>query len=108
MPKYLIQASYTTEGLKGLVKDRASGRKAAIEKALASVGGKLESFNFSFGTSDVVLIAEAPDNVAAAALSLAVSAAGLARTNTTPLLTIEETDKALQKAVAYRGPGQQG
>ncbi len=106
MPSYLIQASYTAEGLKGLMKDKASGRKAAISKALSALGGKLESIYYCFGEHDVIVIAEGPDNVSAAALSLAVSATGLVRTTTTPLLTVAEADEALKKAVAYRGPGQ--
>jgi uncharacterized protein with GYD domain len=105
MPKFLIQASYTAEGLKGLMHDKASGRKAAVEKAFASVGGKVDSFLYSFGEYDAVLIVDVPDNTAAASLSLAVSASGLVRTRTTPLLTIEETDKALEKAVSYPVPG---
>jgi uncharacterized protein with GYD domain len=106
MPKYLIQASYTTEGLKGLMKDKGSGRKAAVDKLLASIGGKVESFYYSFGENDVVIIADVPDNASAAALAIATTSSGLVRIKTTPLLTIEETDKALQKSVTYRGPGQ--
>jgi hypothetical protein len=34
-----------------------------------------------------------------------VSASGLVRTRTTPLLTVEEVDQALQKNVSYRPPG---
>jgi len=105
MPKYLIQASYTAEGLKGLMKDKASGRKAAVEKALASLGGKVEGFYYSFGDYDVVVIVDGPDNISAAAVSIATTASGLVRTKTTPLLTVEETDKALAKSVTYRGPG---
>ena len=106
MPKYLIQASYTAEGLKGLMKDKASGRKAAVEKALGSVKAKLESFYYSFGDYDAVLVVDAPDNISAAAIAFAVCSTGVVRTKTTPLLTIEETDKALQKSVGYKGPGQ--
>ncbi len=105
MPKYLIQVSYTAEGLKGLIKEKASARKTAVDKAFASVGGKVECFYYSFGEHDAVLIVDVPDNIAAAALSLAVTAAGFVRTRTTPLLTIDETDKALQKSVTYHGPG---
>jgi uncharacterized protein with GYD domain len=107
VPKYLIEATYTAEGAKGLAKDLASGRKAAVEKALASVGGKLDCFYYAFGDYDVVFIAEGPDNVSAAALGLAACATGLARTKTTVLLTVEEVDQALKKKVGYRGPGQQ-
>ena len=105
MPKFLIQAAYTAEGLKGLMKDKASGRKAAVEKALASVGGKVEAMYYAFGDYDTVLIVDGPDNVSAAAVSLAVSATGLVRTRTTPLLTIEEADRAIGKAVDFRAPG---
>jgi uncharacterized protein with GYD domain len=106
MPSYLIQANYTAEGLKGLMKDKASGRKAAVTSAVAGLGGKVESFHYCFGKYDVVIVAEAPDNISVAALNLAACASGLAHTVTTPLLTAEETDAALAKAVKYRGPGQ--
>jgi uncharacterized protein with GYD domain len=105
MPKYLIQASYTAEGLKGLQKDKASGRKAAVSKAAEALGGKLDAYYFSLGEHDVVTIVDLPDTVSATALALAASATGLVRTKTTVLLTVEETDKALQKKIAYRAPG---
>jgi uncharacterized protein with GYD domain len=105
MPKYLIQASYSAEGLKGLHKDKASGRKAAVSQAVEGLGGRIESVYYAFGDQDAVLVLDLPDNVSAAALSLAISASGLVRTKTTPLLTVEETDKALQKSVTYRAPG---
>jgi uncharacterized protein with GYD domain len=105
MPKYMIQASYTAEGLKGLQKDKASGRKAAVSQAVESLGGRLEAVYYAFGDHDVFVILDLPDNVSASALSLAVSASGLVRTKTTPLLTVEETDKALHKSVTYRAPG---
>ena len=105
MPKYLIQASYTAEGLKGLQKDKASGRRTAVASAVEVLGGKLETFYFTFGHDDVVAILDMPDNVSASALSLAVSASGTVRTKTTPLLTVDETDKALAKSANYRAPG---
>jgi uncharacterized protein with GYD domain len=105
MPNYLIQASYTSEGLKGLMKDKASGRKEAVKEALEGLGGKLESIYYCFGKYDVIIVAEVPDNISAAALALAASATGLVRIETTPLLTVKETDKALNKAVDYRAPG---
>jgi uncharacterized protein with GYD domain len=105
MPKYLIQASYTAEGLKGLQKDKASGRRTAVASAIETLGGKLEATYYTFGQDDVFVILDLPDNVAASALSLAVSASGLVRTKTTPLLTVEEVDKALAKNINYRAPG---
>jgi uncharacterized protein with GYD domain len=105
MPKFLIQAGYSSEGLKGLAKDKASGRKAAVESAIKSVGGTLEAMYYSFGDYDVVLVADMPDAASAAAMCFSVSSSGLAHTKTTPLLTIEETDKALEKKVGYKAPG---
>jgi uncharacterized protein with GYD domain len=106
MPKYLIQASYSADGLQGVMRDKASGRKAAVQKALKSVGGKLECMYYSFGNHDVVLVADLPDNISAAAVGFSVCSTGLAHTKTTPLLTVEETDKVIQKAVRYKAPGQ--
>jgi uncharacterized protein with GYD domain len=106
MPKYLVQANYVGEGLKGLLKDGGTGRRAAIEKLFGSVGGKVEAFYFAFGDTDVFVIADVPDNVTAAALSLTVSAAGAATTKITVLLTPEEIDAATKKSPSYRPPGQ--
>jgi uncharacterized protein with GYD domain len=105
MPKYLIQASYTGEGLKGLQKDKASGRRTAIATSVESLGGKLELLHFCFGEEDLIVILDLPDNVSAAAASLTASASGLVRCRTTPLLTVEEVDKALAKNPNYRAPG---
>lgn len=105
MAKYLITASYSAEGLKGLHKDKAAGRRRAVREACESIGGKLEAFYLAFGEEDVVTIVDLPDNVAASALSLAASATGLVRTRTTVLLTVEEADKALAAAVKFRGAG---
>ena len=105
MPKYLIQATYTAEGLQGLIKEKASGRRAAVTRAIESLGGKVEFIYYTFGDYDVVLVADMPDNVSAAAMSIRVSGSGLVRTRTTPLLSVEETDQALAKTIAYRPPG---
>ena len=105
MAKFLIEASYTSKGLQGLLKDKASGRQKVVTQALAALGGKLEAMYYAFGASDVFLLCELPDNVSAAAISLTTSATGLVRTRTIPLLTITEADQALGKIVPYRAPG---
>jgi len=87
MPKYLVTASYTAEGAKGLLKDGGSKRRQAIEGALKAVGGKVESFYFALGKDDVYAI-------------------GGAVTQTTVLLTPEELDQATQKKPNYVPPGQ--
>jgi len=105
MPKYLVQASYTSDGLRGLQKDKASGRRTAVATAVEGLGGKLESVYYMFGEDDVMVIVEMPDNVSMSALSLAVSASGLVRTKTIPLITVDEMDQALAKSINYRPPG---
>ena len=105
MPKYLIQASYTAEGTKGLLKEGGSQRRATAQEALKSVGGRLDAFYYAFGETDVVAIDDVPDNVSAAALSLAVSASGALNTRMTVLLTPEEIDQAAKMMVGYRPPG---
>jgi uncharacterized protein with GYD domain len=108
MGKYLIEAAYSHEGLKGLIKDGGSGRRTAVESAVKALGGRVESMYYGFGTSDVYVIVEAPDNVTAAALALAVGATGaLAHYKTTVLLTTDEVDQAAKKSAgaSYRAPG---
>ncbi|MDB6088642.1 MAG: hypothetical protein JWN85_1426 [Gammaproteobacteria bacterium] len=105
MPKYLVQAAYSAEGLKGLQKDKASGRRQAVTSAVEGLGGKVDAMYFALGEHDVLLIVDMPDVVSGAALGLRVSATGIVRTKTTSLLTIEEVDRALAKTVDYRAPG---
>jgi uncharacterized protein with GYD domain len=76
-----------------------------VKAGVKAVGGKLESMYYCFGRDDAVIITDLPDNVAAASLVAAVGASGLVRARTTPLLTVEEMDKALTKKVRYNAPG---
>jgi len=105
MPKYLCLASYTAEGLKGLAKDKGSGRRSALSKAVESLGGKVEAFYYALGKHDVAVILDVPNNASAAALSVTIGASGVASLRTVPLLTVEEMDQGLTKAVSYRPPG---
>ena len=105
MPKYLIQASYTIEGTRGLLKDGGTKRRAAVSVLMKQLGGSVEAFYYGFGDADVHAIVEAPDNVTAVAVSLAITASGAVSLKTTPLLTPEEIDKAAKKSVPYRPPG---
>ena len=76
MPKFLVEASYTAEGAKGLMKAGGSARRAAVQKMVESLGGRLEAFFFTFGENDVLTILDLPENLTAAALSLAVTSTG--------------------------------
>ena len=105
MPKYLLEVNYTLEGIKGVVAKGGSARKAAASAAAKSVGGKVDAFYFAFGSPDVYCVVDMPDNEAAAALALVVSAGGGASVNTVVLLTPEEVDAATKKDVKYKPPG---
>jgi|SRR5579871_2471438 len=105
MPKYLVRASYTAEGTKGLLKDGGTGRRRAVEELLASIGGTLEAFYFTFGEDDAILIIDLPDNEAALAIGFAVRASGMVASRTTLLIPLEEIDRAVHREVYFRPPG---
>ena len=107
MPKYLIQGSYSEQGLKGVLKERGSKRREAAEQSIKGMGGRLEAYYYAFGSDDFVVIADLPSNVDAAALSLAVNASGAVQSRITVLITPEEADQAAKKVktVKYRPPG---
>ena len=105
MAKYLLQASYTAEGAKGLLKDGGSKRRAAVEEAIKSVGGKVDAVYYALGEHDAYVIVDLPDHVAITAVSLTVNSSGAVRVKTTVLMTPEEVDQAVRKTVKYRAPG---
>jgi uncharacterized protein with GYD domain len=105
MAKYMIKASYTADGTKGLLKEGGSSRRATVQKMVSGLGGKLEAFYYAFGDSDVYAIIDIPDATTAAALSLAINASGTVQLSTIPLLTPEDIDAASKKSVGYRAPG---
>ncbi len=92
MALYLWRVSYTTAGAEGLLAEGGTGRWTAIQKALESLGGSLESFHDALGEDDAYLVGDLPDGTAAAALSLRVAAAGGARVTTVPPLTPKQTE----------------
>jgi uncharacterized protein with GYD domain len=105
MAKYLIEGSYTVEGIKGVLKEGGTARRDAVAGALKGLGGKIESIYYAFGDTDVYVIVEAPDNITAAALAMAVAATGTVGVKTTVLLSIEEIDQAAKKTISYRAAG---
>lgn len=106
MPKFMIQGTYSHDGLKGVLTGGGSARVDAVRKAAESLGGHLDSFYFAFGDEDTYVICDLPDNTAAAALALTVGAGGGATTKTTVLLTPEEIDRATKAKTDYHAPGQ--
>lgn len=105
MPKYLIKGSYSVEGTKGLLKEGGSSRRAALDRMIEGLGGKLESFYYALGEADAFVVVDAPDATTAAAASLAINSTGAVEVTTIPLMTVEEVDAACKKSVDYRPPG---
>lgn len=105
MPKYLVTASYSTEGARGLIKEGGSARRATVKKLIEGLGGKLEAFYFAHGDSDVYAITDVPNATDGLALSLTINASGAVRLTTIPLIEPEEIDAAAKKTIAYKAPG---
>ena len=106
MSKYMIKASYSPEGIKGVMEKGGSARKDAIEKLVAGVGGSMESLYFAFGGDDVYVIVDAPNHEAMAAVAGTVTSSGaLSAYETVVLLTAEQLDAAAKMTVDYQPPG---
>jgi uncharacterized protein with GYD domain len=105
VPKFLFEASYTLDGVKGVQSAGGSSRRDAVAQVAESVGGRLESFHFAFGDRDAYVIVDLPDNESATAVALTVNGTGGATVKTVVLLTPEEVDEAAKRSVEYRPPG---
>ncbi len=105
MPKYLVQANYGGEGLKGLLKDGGTKRRAVIDKLITSLGGTMEAYYYAFGETDLYVIADFPDEASASAAVLTAAASGSVTCKTTVLLTPEQVDAAAKKTGQYTAPG---
>jgi uncharacterized protein with GYD domain len=105
MGKYLAIASYTTEGVKGLMAKGGTARVEAAQRVLADAGGSLEGFYFALGPDDVYIVCDLPDNVAAAATAMSAAASGMVVNRMVPLLTADEMDHAAALRPRYEAPG---
>ena len=106
MGKYLFEANYVGEGIKGLMREGGTSRREALVTALQSVGGSVESFYFAFGETDVLGIIDVPEPSGAAALSHMINSTGSVTVRLKPLLTVQDLDDAAKKTPEYRPPGQ--
>ncbi len=104
MPKFLMEAKFTSAGLDGVRHQGGTARREVVERAVESIGGELESFHFAFGEYDTYTIMTLPDHESAAALALAVSSSGAVTTRIVVLLTPGEVDEAARRSVEYRAP----
>ncbi|MDA0353211.1 MAG: GYD domain-containing protein [Chloroflexi bacterium] len=100
-----MTASYSADGVKGLMQEGGSKRRDAATAAIESVGGSVDCFYYAFGENDVVGICDFPDSASAAAVSLMINSTGAVHLHLTPLMTVEEIDDAAAKTPSYRAPG---
>jgi uncharacterized protein with GYD domain len=105
MGHFLIKGSYTQAGIQGVLKDGGTGRREAIDALVKSVGGTIEACYWALGDDDIIIIAEVPDNISAAAIAATVGATGAASIRTTVLLSAADVDAAVAKHPSYRAPG---
>lgn len=105
MPKYLIRASLSPEGIGGVLAEGGTARHQVVQDAIEQLGGSLEAFYFAFGDDDVVGIADLPDNATAAAFAMEISSSGRVAVSTTVLLTPDELDRSGDKKSGWRAPG---
>lgn len=107
MSYYLIQASYTAQAVAAMVK-HPQDRAVAVQPMIERAGGKLHGLWFAFGEHDIVAIAEMPDGISAAAISMAIGASGtMSSYRTTALMTSSDAVEAMRRAaeVNYKAPG---
>jgi uncharacterized protein with GYD domain len=104
MPKYLVQGSYTDQGLNGLLKEGGSKRRVMVEKLAEEMGGKLEVFYYAFGSDDFVIILDLPGNIEMAATAIVAQASGMVKSRVTVLMAPEDVDQAVQRKVDFRPP----
>jgi uncharacterized protein with GYD domain len=105
MTKFMVRASYTAEGTKGLMKEGGSSRKATVGNLIKGLGGNMEVFYYAFGETDVYVICDLPDSATAVALNMVINATGAVKVSLIPLLNVEDVDAACKKSIPYRAPG---
>jgi uncharacterized protein with GYD domain len=105
MAKFLFVATYSAEGVKGLLREGGSERRKMIADIARNLDGKLESFYYAFGGDDVFSIVDLPDNKTAAAMAMHISAGGMVKCHVTVLLTPEEIDESARTKMYFRPPG---
>lgn len=103
MAKYAFIGGYTTETWAKFI-ENPGDREGPVRRAVEAAGGKLETLYWSFGEDDYLVIMEFPDDVAAAALAVAVGSSGALRnTRTIKLIEANQLQQVLQKAKAVAG-----
>ncbi len=97
MPLFMYQASYTAKSMAAQLKDPQDPAEA-IGQALEDLGATIVVAGFPFGEYDVLVVYEAPDDMTAASVAMAVAAEGDVKSaKTTRLLSGQEWLESLRK-----------
>ena len=97
MALYMYQASYTAKSMAAQLKDPQDPVEA-IRPTLEEMGATIMVAGFPFGEYDVLVVYEAPDDMTAASVAMAIAAAGEVRSaKTTRLLSGQEWLESLRK-----------
>ena len=88
MPSYLILGNWTDQGVRDI--KGAPDRLEAAKKAAEAAGGKIVFFYMTMGQYDIAVLAELPNDEAAARLLLATGSQGNVRSTTLRAFTEDE------------------
>ena len=112
MAKYVTFFTYTSDAWARMIQSPGD-RTATIRQVADSLGGSVECVYWLFGTHDGMVIADFPDSISAAGMSVTAGSSGAFKTlETHELLTQEQLGQVLSRSKgatqAYQPPGQQG
>ena len=97
MTLYMYQASYTAKSMAAQLHEPQDPVEA-IRPALEDLGAKILVAGFPFGEYDILVVYEAPDDMTAASVAMAIAAAGEVKSGkTTRLLSGQEWLESLRK-----------
>jgi uncharacterized protein with GYD domain len=97
MALYMYQASYTSKSMAAQLNEPHDPMEA-ITPTLHDLGAQILVAGFPFGEYDLLIVYQAPDDMTAASVAMAVAAAGQVKSaKTTRLLSGQEWLESLRK-----------
>jgi uncharacterized protein with GYD domain len=97
MPLYMYQAAYTAKSMAAQLKEPRDPVEA-VKPTLEELGANILVAGFPFGEYDILVVYEAPDDMTAASVAMAVGAEGEVKSaKTTRLLSGQEWVESLGK-----------
>jgi len=107
VPKFLMQATFSTDGVKNLIEQGGTKREQQLQGLARSLGGSLEAVYFSPHRNEGFVIFDLPEGqrINLAGTVMAVNAGGFVQVKAQPVLTAKELDSAVEKARSVKVPG---